>query len=325
MILQVDQAEGLGGLILPYGQVDFFSQFPLVGTGEITSQHCGLPRKLAACSAGHRRVFYHSCNKWSCPSCFISSVSRAARRCGERIDTVKAAYRGSGHRLGQAHQFILSPNKEDYILPFEQLKAKAVTFAQKIGISAGAVVFHPYRIKDRYNSPLRMHLKELPKAQRRGVWNLVRTNALNLSSWKDYVVYEPHFHIIGFMPAVLQKSDDFYNKTGWIYKNSTYKEGGLKSVRGAAAYLLTHAAYIPNKKTITYFGLASYNKIVVERVNPRYEQLTCKECGLPMFLHLGWSTDNEHLIIDYGEPVGDFLIKVYDLRYRLKPVKLKCI
>lgn len=318
-------AEGgaLGGLILPSGQVDFFSQFQLVGTGEPSGQFCGLPRKLAVCPNHHHRVFYHSCNQWSCPTCFISSVSRAARRAEDRLTVSIQAYRGTSQRLGRPQQIIFSPPSSQYFLSLEDLKQKALTYAARVGVVAGGIVFHPYRIKSVYFWPLREHLRELPKSQRRGVWNLVRTNALGLSSWRDYVEYEPHFHIVGFMPSVLEKSDVFYQSTGWIYKNSSAREGGLRSIRATAAYLLTHAAYIPGKKTVTYFGLSSYNKIVVERVNPRYEDLKCAVCGLPMSLHRGWSTDTDFNIIELGEPDGDFLIKVYDLRYRIKPVKLK--
>lgn len=315
----VSLAGGQASVILPLAQVPY----SIVGTGEITNSLCGQFSKLLVCQSnpGHQVTLPYVCHRWTCPVCFEKNVLRAAKRGTERLEAVESAYRGSGRALGSPVHVVFSVPEDLYSLDLPSLKAKCLTHAQKVGISAGSVIFHPYRVIKSYDYELKQYMKQLPKDQRKGVWSLIRADVLGLGSWTKYVYYSPHFHIIGYMPYVLERSNEFFERTGWVYKNIT-GSGKMKSLTGTLYYLLTHSFYSPGKQVLTYFGLASYNKIQVI-VTVSKEDMLCPVCGGPMWLHHGWDHDGQGHITDIGEPLYLYEVKKRTVAYKLKPPKLK--
>ena len=161
----------------------------------------------------------------------------------------------------------------------KKIKAKALTYAHQVGVLGGMVIFHPYRVKEALQRELSDYLVQLPKSERKGHWDLIHCDVLGLGSWSAYVEFAPHFHIIGYMPEIVEKSNDFFKRTGWVYKNITAnsKERKIKSLHGTIFYLLTHAAYIPGKNVVSYFGVCSYNALSVERLKVK-ETVKCEHC-----------------------------------------------
>jgi transcription elongation factor Elf1 len=79
----------------------------------------------------------------------------------------------------------------------------------------------------------------------------------------------------------LERSDVFYEKTGWVYKN----KGIRKTLVGTIHYLLTHCGlgYVGEKRVfhvVTWWGCIGYNKICIDKEIVTRETIECKKCGL---------------------------------------------
>lgn len=158
---------------------------------------------------------------------------------------------------------------------YEKACKKCIEFTKTIGILGGSIIFHPYRIKKEYHKPLFDALKGLSLPG--GIWRAVHDNLLNLNSWEDYVYFSPHFHVLGYYPKIVVKSDVFYETTGWTYKAIGVTQ--QRNVFRTARYLLTHHA-VPegHKQAVHYFGIASYSKTSVESLKVTTFK-ACPACG----------------------------------------------
>lgn len=305
-----DVAGEAGGPILPYIQVTI--PFDIIGVGETSHTYCGDVKYVVTCPTDpshHLQVMKHTCFKWTCPTCYRSTINRASKRVEERIKATSKAFQV--YKLPSlrepAHFTFSLPESMYHQLAFDEglkkAKAQCLTYAQQVGIVGGLVIFHPYRIKDCYKAELSHYLKQLPKEQRKGHWHLVRQDALNLGSWKHYVVYSPHFHLIGFMPKLLEKSDSFHKRTQWVYKNITAKSKSkrIETLSGTVFYLLTHAAYIPGKQVVTYFGVSSTNSLSVERMKEK-ELISCEHCKTILTRNIHFDISPLGVILDAGHP-----------------------
>ncbi|HEX3037301.1 MAG TPA: hypothetical protein VHT73_19630, partial [Thermodesulfobacteriota bacterium] len=168
--------------------------------------------------------------------------------------------------------------------------SRAIKYAKQIGISGGGVVFHAFRIKKEYQRPIQQAIKAAGKKM--GSWEGVRENVLGLPSREDYLIFSPHFHIVGYF-RLKQKSSDFYKETGWTYKNISWSKGrGSEEQDGVFkifAYILTHHYHESGKQAIHYFGSASKNKVSRET----WKEKKCKKCtcGEQMYRIAIWSEE----------------------------------
>jgi hypothetical protein len=96
----------------------------------------------------------------------------------------------------------------------------------------------------------------------------------------------------------------------------------MKSVKGTIAYLLTHSAYIQNKQAVSYFGICSNNKIIVERIKERVEH-KCDICGSSMWLHKSFWIDEAGKVLDYGDEICPHYVYKVTVKYRLPKKKPK--
>jgi len=322
-------------IILPLAQVRGIGvncqthPFNIVGVGEITDPYtCGQYSKLVVCESNpnHKQKVRRNCHNWACPTCFKGNVLRAAERASERLKATRAAYAMSGDDIGLYQHITISPEQYDLDLTEEtlkDLKATAIKHLHKIGVIGGSIIFHPYRVKAEVKEDLKEILKIQDLQERKGYWDLIRKDILNLGDWRNYVYFSPHFHIVGFFPQIKIKSDDFYSSTGWVYKNITAFSGKpLKSVKGTEYYLLTHAAYIKGRQTVTYFGVSAPNKLKLEVIVTK-EDHVCPVCGALMWVHIGFDIDSEGKVHDIGEQCYVHQIKKRDIKYSIRKRRKK--
>lgn len=251
-------------------------EYRIPGTGDKTSEDCNKVVSAEYCKAcGKVEPRFHHCNNWDCPECHIWTAARAAHRVEERLLGVSRAYAAVGKYPGRIHHIILSvPLSEYEDFDLEKCYKKAYKYAEMIGISGGAVVFHAYRIRDEYDKPLIEAVKEA--GFQGGKWAGVHEDILKLGSWKAYVVYGLHFHVLGYYPKIVMRSNVFHSLTGWTYKavNVTKKRDVFQTAR----YLLTHHAVIDGKQAVRYFGIAAYNKTSVKILKSK-DFKKCPKCG----------------------------------------------
>lgn len=152
------------------------------------------------------------------------------------------------HRLrmapkkGRPIHLIVSPPMEACVRStYEQLRRRAYVVAKNSGFRGGSCIFHPCR--------------EDKQTKR----------------W----YFSPHFHMIGY--GWIVRTKEGYEEHGWIVKNARIR----KTVSGTALYQLSHAGIHKDgrygRKTITWFGELSYNKLRVRPQDPEKE--SCPICG----------------------------------------------
>lgn len=252
------------------------SDFHLMGTGEVTSPRCNTVVAVKYCSdCGHGEARYHHCHNWDCPECYFWNASDSAYDVVQRLLGVQRANAAIGKHPGRIlHVTFSVPLSEWEDFRLDKARRKLYRFAKMVGIYGGAVVFHAYRIREELKVPLLDAMKGTGLIG--GLWAGVHEDLLGLGSWKSYVVLGPHFHVLGFYPHVLMKSNVFYETTGW-----TYKAIGVTRTRNVfktARYQLSHVAIDGSLQAITYFGVAAYNMTCVETVKTITFE-TCPKCG----------------------------------------------
>jgi hypothetical protein len=286
--------------------VDNHSIFTLPGQGEITNDKCGEWTHPLSCPnhdskqitlegviAHDRYVATHSCHNPNCPVCYESWASRQAVNSSDRLIQAIGLYKHEGYVIGRVNHITFSPPQEmakDLIRTSggsRTLRTMAKDMAKRAGVRGGAMIFHPFRQNDPRENNYREDLK-------------------------PYVWYEsPHFHVIGF--GWLKKSDEFYNETGWIYKNI----GRRETIKGTIKYTLTHCGIADGFQAVTYFGLFSNNKIVVDKIEKVTEAIKCRGCGEALHLYGKRAGDNGYEV-DWNDDKGVYLQVVVKKTYKLR-------
>ncbi len=289
------------------------SIFRLPGQGEQTNDKCGQWSHPLSCpnhgqmtlEGKHHDKFVvmRSCHNPDCPICSESWSSRQAKNSADKSIQAYGLYKKEGFILGKIKHVVFSPPqdlaKELIRTPggAKTLRSMAIKMVKKAGVVAGAIIFHPFR----QNDPREDNYTENMPA---------------------YVWYEsPHFHVVGV--GYLKKSDEFYASTGWIYKNI----GRRETVKGTIKYTLTHCGIADGFQAVTYFGLFSNNKVVIDKIEKVTEPIKCQACGEALHLYSLKDTD-EGLEVDWDDDLGVYLHVVVKKTYKLrvKPeIPLMCL
>jgi Zn finger protein HypA/HybF involved in hydrogenase expression len=268
--------------------------FFIPGSAEKTNEYCNTITSADYCHTCHKvEPKHYHCKNFSCPECYPWAASRAARRAADRLKGCFFAWNEYGVKPGYFNHIELSVPPVLYSeFDTNKFKAMAVKYAKRIGLTGGIVIFHPYRIKEEYQRSIQQALSilisegKIERGERKiGSWEGIHKNVLNLSSWKDYVRFSPHYHFVGYF-RMEEKSNIFCRATAWTYTNISMKkrkgEEDEAATRRIISYLLTHHSVVTGKQNYTYFGLASYNKVTkVTRRERKYKQ--CPRCESDMY------------------------------------------
>lgn len=247
-------------------------EYQIPGMGVQHCDKCNEPNFVEYCpDCHHTDVHSYHCNRWDCPVCYPWTANRRARETANRLWGIKKAYEAAGIDVGFINHVVISPPPSVYDCFNEDVAAKDMRkHAKAIGLSGGCSVFHPYRIKDEIEDVLRNERKigNLKTsnwiALHAGYLDGFTINGCEIKSMADCIEFSPHWHIVGFF-KLKERSDSFYERTGWTYKNvswEVYHEPLDKDgIRRTLAYLCTHHRYQKGKQSIRYFGIASPNKV----------------------------------------------------------------
>jgi hypothetical protein len=280
--------------------------FRIPGTLHKTSDDCNQIVAVEYCKdcCKTEARFYH-CNNWDCPECYFHTAVRAAHRVEDRLLGVQAAFSKVGKFPGKIMHITFSiPESEYEDFDLGENWKKCIKYASMIGVNGGSVVFHPFRIKSEYRKKLFDAVKSM--GLKGGLWSGIHSNVLNLDSWDCYVYFAPHFHVLGYYPKIVMKSNVFNDLTGWVYK--AIGVGNERSVYRTARYLFTHTA-VPegHKQAVHYFGVASYSKTSSDTIKTK-DFKKCPSCGSENYylIRTGYSSYLlERLLVGEIKPADD--------------------
>lgn len=159
--------------------------------------------------------------------------------------------------------FVISPPQDvDWkdIDSFRECRGRAYEIAQKVGVLAGALLPHPYRMRCSKcgNHPIQDYIKECPKC--------------GSEAFEWY--YSPHFHSVGVGYLPDGATEENYEETGWIVKNC----GVRQSVFWTMEYLLSHAGIRKGVHVVTWFGRLSSNRMEKTPILGSIREV-CPHCG----------------------------------------------
>jgi len=275
--------------------VDDFENNPIfqrVGTGLQTDSRCGQTLGFKGClnvdlhahvtldGRNHAGNIYikkvvHSCDKPECPVCFKRGWAvREASAIEYRINQASKSF-------GVAEHIVCSVPKNDYGLPYAQLKAKALKAIRNRGVLGGVLIFHAQRYCN------------------------MRESVVKSKPFGWYLSF--HFHVIGFIDGgyaqcrhCSRSTLDCLACTGFNgrTRKEYYKEGGKdgagnsgsgwivdvkgarKTIHGTAWYQLNHSTLVHGAKrscVTTWFGVCSYVKLRLKKED-RISRDVCPIC-----------------------------------------------
>ena len=288
------------GAVFKSCSLDGLHPYYIPGLGDVTSELCGSVRHLHRCpECLEVRLHYYQCHNYSCPTCYGSAAHQAAERIEDRVSGIGCVLRLNGVKTRYPNHIIISPPVNTF-QPGDDIRVwrkRVYDVARSIGVIGAAVVFHPYRIYDEIKEQLRSFNGGDDSG---GLWSLIHKNVLGLESWREYVEWSPHFHLIGFMPNIKIKSDVLESETGFVYKVVKYQNSNdsgrmysVPNIKAVVNYLLTHHAYIDGSVGYTYFGVLSYNKAAVVAKERHIESIRCPVCDCVLEKWVGFGVNDD--------------------------------
>jgi hypothetical protein len=189
-------------------QVSMSSGWLLPGQG-VPYASCGQFKTYEGCLAidkhpdGKARIkrVHHTCYRLSCPVCMESAVTRASDRAVHRIESYLEAYPEAGKTL---HLTISPPQVRS--ASYVNTRRKAARLLELAGISAGVMVYHPFR------------------GSKTNPWH-----------------FSPHFHVIGF--GWVQNTAPLNRKHGWVIKNIGVRKDPFRVLRYQLSHAGVHKVY----------------------------------------------------------------------------------
>lgn len=249
-----------------------------------------------------RFVVMHTCDRPDCPVCYTTWATKSSKRATDRLFESMKLYRKEGFNLGKLKHVVFSPNQaesKELIKTksgYKKLKSNAIKLMKKVGLKGGVLIFHPFRQNDPRESNFSLSIPAY-------VWYL-----------------SPHFHVVGV--GFLQKSNEFYDETGWTYKQMEDRV----TIQGTIKYTLTHCGISDNFYALTYFGVFSYNKVVIDEEIITDEPIKCRACG-ELLLEYAFKDeidkDNNQPIPDWNNELGVFYHKVKKRTFKLRVPQIK--
>lgn len=98
-------------------------------------------------------------------------------------------------------------------------------------------------------------------------------------NWRDYWRFSPHFHVTGY--GELIPIGEFEKRMpGWTYHN----KGPVQTVFGLSLYLLSHAAVIAGRHSLSWFGRLHQKALSKEQEGVDYIPVLCPTCGAPLIV-----------------------------------------
>ena len=235
--------------------------YQMVGSG--TECEPGFVARVARCpSCGHHvDIIPSGCGLVRCPRC----SRRWARRAGERLAArVYGAFLAHVSHHKPRHVTFELAWREGEELDWKIVKARAAA----IGCTGGALVVHPWRIREECESTWES-LRDQKKTDEGRYAFVQRVFGAAGFEWRPHV----HGLVYGRFEDIRKGSD------AYAYRNIR-KLGSLHMAEGVATYLFTHTFAPRGKENVfRYFGICSPQRLKPEWTGTIHEPMWCEKCG----------------------------------------------
>ena len=217
------------------------------GSGE-EREDCGdaIPALFCECCADvHNRG--RTCYQPLCPRCWSAWDYRRATPVAAKLQ----GYIGYHHAIGDAGRkmkghhvvFNLRPEGEGFRFdssdPIERAVELVKELAHMVNIDTGFLIYHPYRIKHEYRGDVVDHES--------GDGDMTWADLIGEDDWQEYVVHEPHFHVLAASPFVQggEVTKEIQEQTGVNIERIKKGDGkvsmyDLEDFAAVASYSLSH-------------------------------------------------------------------------------------
>jgi len=257
-----------------------FGEFQLVGHGKQTNEHCGQYAKLKVCfnvekhnvvtldgenlkGKIKRHIIFNSCNRPSCPVCYIPWAMRKGRKIAFILGE-------ASKQFGKVEHIMASVPIQDYDLSFSALRGKAIKVLRSRGVVGGSLIFHG----GRYNRIRRWYWS--PHFHCLGFIFDGYGKCRNCSRKSNCLAGCGGFDDVSWRKFQVDK---------WYVKVLDPRHE-RRDVRKTASYELGHCTIkkaVRNFRAVTYFGVASYRKLKISaEARARWEEdrkFKCEICG----------------------------------------------
>lgn len=270
-LLGLDAYPAIHRVLKPVSNSYSFLDFPIPGLGNKTSDKCNQPVLLEYCpDCGDYEIRSRHCNNWTCPVCYSFTAGRSGHAVADRLWGIRKDCLANGLNPGSLNHLDISlPVSEYGNFDFKKERERAKRYLKQIGMVGGVLVFHPWRMYDEIQEII-VFVNNAENVTRGRYWKSFHEGLLERGGWRwnshliesgqDYVEFSPHFHAVGFF-RIKERSDSFYERTGWTYTNITMKNHrrplDCKAISGTVSYLCTHHYINPGGLSVTYFGIAA--------------------------------------------------------------------
>ena len=241
-----------------------------------TNSDCGKIYRKVFCNTDrtHKPANLHIyCNDPLCPICYKKPCSKIANRVSERVMGFKSVYPGK-----KIFSLIFWGKKGTIYKNSKEAFTDAKRMLKDMGAEAGAIIYHPYRIRKEIQPKLRRIQKQLKLLEKptKGFWEMAHDDALGIGALENYYVNGCHFHAQA--AGYLENSKDYSDRTGCGYKKRGYLEN-QEAIQKNAYYLATHSVYESGKDSVQYFGLMSKYNLRRDQTDEYFDNVKCDICG----------------------------------------------
>lgn len=232
---------------------DALPKFRLPGSGARLND-CGDDMPGLFCPrCGGSLVVGRTCRRSVCPRCWESWDFQRAKTNAAMVEGVRRYRAASGESNAKYHHLTVSfrpSTRFDSTDPFGRGVEVAKLLLEEVGVYAGILIYHPWRIVEEYRGDVQGH----ESGSGDMTWAEVLTK-IGSEAWsweaarEEFLVYAPHFHVYANAPFVQggAVTEMIEEKTGVVIHRITKGEDSSVSLYdvndlvASMAYSLSHA------------------------------------------------------------------------------------
>ena len=232
---------------------DALPKLRLPGSGERLND-CGEDMPGLFCPAcGEPMIVGRTCRRSICPRCWESWDFAQAKTNAAMVEGLRRYRAASGKSNAKYHHLTVSylPSVQfDSADPFGRGVETTKLLLEEVGVYAGMMIYHPWRIAEPYRGDVRGHESGDGDMTWAEVLSKVESPAWSWEAAREeFLVYAPHFHVYANARFVQGGAitDEIEDKTGVVIHRITKGEDSsvslydVEDLASSMAYSLSHA------------------------------------------------------------------------------------